>query len=979
VLLHKFRYSMLDIKKHKAPFLQIVLAGILCLVQAFSAKAGATSPDGAVVYRVLITIIRDFALADGTQADVVTVNVTSGGVPVYALPVTFVINGGASGINPVIYTDVNGNAILSLSSTVAGPVPVQATVGGVSYGPVIVTFIASAGPPDLSAPRTQLIIDQGQCRADGLSVDQVHAHLVDQWGNPVSGFPVTFSVVGGTCGGTAVLSTFAGTTDVNGDAVLTLTNIVAGSTIVSAQVGGVDLRNSPATVLFIAGPPSVGNPATKLIVDIGSTAADGVSTDQAHAHVVDVNGNPVANATVVFTVSGGTAGATAVISGTGVTDVNGDATVTITNTTIGTAFISATIGGVAINNSPVTVSFVSGPPSTSNPATALLVDVGSNTADGVSNDQVHAHIVDGGGNPVPNATVVFAVTGGTSGGSAVIAGTGITDASGNAVLTITNTVAGTVVISATIGGVAINNSPATVVFVAGAPSPGNPATMLVVDVPSTTADGVSTDQVHAHAVDANGNAVPGATVVFTISGGTSGGTAIIAGTGITDASGNAVLTITNTVAGTVFISATVGGTAINGSPGTVTFVAGSPAPGNPSTALIVDVASNTADGVSTDKVHAHVVDASGNVVAGATVVFAIGGGTAGATAVIAGTGITDAGGDAALTITDVTAGTVFITATIGGTAINNSPSTVTFVAGAPDLTKSSILIDQNNSQADGSAPDIVHAHIVDANGNAVSGVTVDFTIASGAGSLTGPASVVTDANGNASISITSTVAGSVGVAAQDGGTALSNSPVIVNFANLPDVTNPLTALITVIPEALADGTSTTSVKAHIVDQSGVALPGVSVTFSIQSGQGQILTPQPVTTDVNGDAFILISSTTPGDVSITATVGGKPITFGSPAEVHFAMINIYVPKVFTPNGDGTNDVLKPILVGISSFHYFSVYNRWGNLLFTTQDPNSGWDGRVRGVPQPVETYLWIAEGVDMKGKKVIQKGMVSLIR
>jgi gliding motility-associated-like protein len=480
-------------------------------------------------------------------------------------------------------------------------------------------------------------------------------------------------------------------------------------------------------------------------------------------------------------------------------------------------------------------------------------------------------------------------------------------------------------------------------------------------------------------VDANGNAVPGATVVFTISGGTSGGTAIIAGTGITDASGNAVLTITNTVAGTVFISATVGGTAINGSPGTVTFVAGSPAPGNPSTALIVDVASNTADGVSTDKVHAHVVDASGNVVAGATVVFAIGGGTAGATAVIAGTGITDAGGDAALTITDVTAGTVFITATIGGTAINNSPSTVTFVAGAPDLTKSSILIDQNNSQADGSAPDIVHAHIVDANGNAVSGVTVDFTIASGAGSLTGPASVVTDANGNASISITSTVAGSVGVAAQDGGTALSNSPVIVNFANLPDVTNPLTALITVIPEALADGTSTTSVKAHIVDQSGVALPGVSVTFSIQSGQGQILTPQPVTTDVNGDAFILISSTTPGDVSITATVGGKPITFGSPAEVHFAMINIYVPKVFTPNGDGTNDVLKPILVGISSFHYFSVYNRWGNLLFTTQDPNSGWDGRVRGVPQPVETYLWIAEGVDMKGKKVIQKGMVSLIR
>ncbi|MDP4215934.1 MAG: gliding motility-associated C-terminal domain-containing protein, partial [Bacteroidota bacterium] len=100
---------------------------------------------------------------------------------------------------------------------------------------------------------------------------------------------------------------------------------------------------------------------------------------------------------------------------------------------------------------------------------------------------------------------------------------------------------------------------------------------------------------------------------------------------------------------------------------------------------------------------------------------------------------------------------------------------------------------------------------------------------------------------------------------------------------------------------------------------------------------------------------------------------------SPARVRFAAINIYVPRVFTPNGDGTNDVLKPILVGIAQFHYFSVYNRWGNLVFTTQDANIGWDGRFKGVLQPVETYLWIAEGIDNQGKKVVQKGMVSLVR
>jgi gliding motility-associated-like protein len=972
---------MHHVKNHKAPFLHLVLAAMLCLAQAFSARAMAPSPAAAplVTYTVTITITHNFALADGTQADIVTVNVTIAGVPVSNLPVTFVINGGASGINPVLYTDINGNAALSLSSTVPGPATVQATVGGINYGPVIVTFLASAGPPDLTNPRTQLLVDQGSCRADGISTDQVHAHVVDQYNNPVAGATVVFTVVGGTSAGTAVLSTFTGIADANGDAILTITNTVTGTVTIAASIGGTQINNSPATVQFVAGPPSTSNPATQLIVDIPSTAADGTSTDQVHAHIVDVNGNPTPGITVVFAVSGGTAGATAVIAGTGVTDVNGDAVLTITNTTIGTVGISATVGGTAIHNSPATVTFVSGPPSTTNPATALLVDVGSNTADGVSTDQVHAHIVDAGGNPVPNATVVFTVSGGTSGGTAVISGTGITNALVDAVLTITNTVAGTVFVSATIGGVTINNSPVTVVFVAGAPSAGNPATALIVDVPGTTADGTSTDQVHAHIVDANGNPVTGATVVFTVSGGTSGATAVIAGTGITDAGGDAVLTITNTIAGTVSISATVGGTAINNSPATVTFVSGAPSPTNPATALIVDIVTTMADGTSTDQVHAHVVDASGNPVAGATVVFSVAGGTAGATAVTTGTGITNASGDAVLTITDITAGTVFIAAKIGGVAINNSPATVTFVSGAPDLTRSTIIIDQNNSPTDGSTPDVVHAHIVDVNGNPVTGVTVDFSLASGSGTFTGPVSVTTDVNGNASISITSTVSGTDDIAAQVGGTALSNSPVTVNFVNLPDLTNPQTALLVIIYEAIADGTSTTSVKAHVVDQAGNPLPGISVSFSIDSGKAQIVTAQPVTTDVNGDATILITSTSPGDVLITATIGGKPIVFGSPARVHFAMINIYVPKVFTPNGDGTNDILKPILVGMSAFHYFSVYNRWGNLLFTTEDPNSGWDGRVKGVPQPVETYLWIAEGVDNNGKKIVQKGMVSLIR
>ena len=150
-------------------------------------------------------------------------------------------------------------------------------------------------------------------------------------------------------------------------------------------------------------------------------------------------------------------------------------------------------------------------------------------------------------------------------------------------------------------------------------------------------------------------------------------------------------------------------------------------------------------------------------------------------------------------------------------------------------------------------------------------------------------------------------------------------------------------------------------------------------FSIDSGKGQIITPQPVTTDINGDATILITSATPGDVLITATVGGQPIVFGSPARVHFASINIYVPKVFTPNGDGKNDVLKPILVGISAFHYFSVYNRWGNLLFTTQDPNNGWDGNFRGQQAQTGVYAYVITYKNIYNESKILKGNLTLLR
>ena len=89
--------------------------------------------------------------------------------------------------------------------------------------------------------------------------------------------------------------------------------------------------------------------------------------------------------------------------------------------------------------------------------------------------------------------------------------------------------------------------------------------------------------------------------------------------------------------------------------------------------------------------------------------------------------------------------------------------------------------------------------------------------------------------------------------------------------------------------------------------------------------------------------------------------------------------IFVPTGFTPNGDGLNDVLKPIAVGIERIEYFKVYNRWGQLVFSTTVNGQGWNGQINGKPQTTNTYVWMVKAVDYLGKPVFQKGTATLIR
>lgn len=94
---------------------------------------------------------------------------------------------------------------------------------------------------------------------------------------------------------------------------------------------------------------------------------------------------------------------------------------------------------------------------------------------------------------------------------------------------------------------------------------------------------------------------------------------------------------------------------------------------------------------------------------------------------------------------------------------------------------------------------------------------------------------------------------------------------------------------------------------------------------------------------------------------------------------FVQADLYVPNAFTPNGDGLNDVIRPVLAGIKELKYFRVFNRYGEIVFATGKPGEGWNGMYKGEKQNAGGFTWMAEATDFKGNTIRKNGVVVLIR
>jgi adhesin/invasin len=800
------------------------------------------------------------AIAGGGQTDTVGTSLAAplevearaaDGVGVGGVSVRFRgLTGGAAVADSVVVTDVTGRA--RTTATLGGTLGIQsfqASVSGLSGSPVTFNATALAGPP------VQLLAVAGDAQLAVVSTLLPTAPRVqvrDAGGNGVAGVAITFTVAsgGGSRTGGSQVSDSGGFATVGGWTLGTL----AGTNSLTATGAGLT-RTFTAT--------GVAGPATLLVATAGNlqsaVVGSAVATDPT-VRAQDQFGNPVAGASISFSVSGGGGSVTGAAQ---LTNAAGVATVGswTLGTTVGGNTLTATLSGVtpvvfsatATAGGPTQIVKVSGDSQTS------VVNTAVGTAPRV-------RLTDQFGNPVAGSSVTFAVA---SGGGGVTAATQTTDTAGVATVGgwTLGTAAGPNSVTATAGAL---STTFTATAIAGAPTQ---IAHFAGDLQSAVVNAVVPIAPAVVVRDQFNNAVPGVGITFTVD---SGGGSVTGAAQITDTTGRA--SVGSWRLGTL---AGANGLSVTGGSLTTTFSATGLA--GPATQLVKVAGDGLASIVGTalgTPPAVRALDQYGNAVANLGVTFAVtggGGSVTGPAVTTNGTGLAAVG---AWTL-DTIAGANAVTASAGALSAG---FTATGLAAAPNrITK--LLGDGQTGVVNTTLPVAPSVRLSDRYGNPIVGDTIDFFLLTDGGSLPSPAPV-TDAAGTASAgpwTIANFVAQNTLQA------TVHNNPGVpaarFTATGTPDVPAQLFRVSLDTQTAIAGQQVNLPPEVSVADQFGNHVPGVSVTFTLTGPLQGSVSPGSAPTDSVGVARVTtwtldsIAGLNTLDASVPGLTG-SPVSFSA---------------------------------------------------------------------------------------------------
>ena len=216
----------------------------------------------------------------------------------------------------------------------------------------------------------------------------------------------------------------------------------------------------------------------------------------------------------------------------------------------------------------------------------------------------------------------------------------------------------------------------------------------------------------------------------------------------------------------------------------------------------------------------------------------------------------------------------------------------------------------------------------------------------------------------------------------------SISEALVNTTNAPITVNYLLS-------AIANGCTLSNVQGNFIVNPIPPTPAIVANGLITGGiaicKGETVVFSTNTTNVTtynwyaNNALITQASTlsanTAGIYKLRITNSYACISqFSNEIELSIPCeIGIYMPTVFTPNNDNDNDVVIPSLPGIARLNYYKIINRWGNVVFETNEMQKGWDGNFKGEGQAQDEFFWVIEAVTNLNETIQKQGKIVLIR